>query len=267
MSNKDIVTRLWLPALATLVAACGGSPATPSSPPATPSSIRIIASSSLLPIGATLTLSAEAIANGTAIDVSRQSRWISDSPKIAPVDEAGKVTGVTAGRATVIATYGGVSAALLLRVIPELTGTWRGTGHSTECTGFPDFRTCSRFVPVGSTGAFTLVVSQTADAATAQIELRVTPPPTATMAFPSFFVGQLAGLVLDDGTLSLDGPTLSRQPGLDDFPLGSIVGWQTVADATGTLSGTFRHVFASTFPSGSIGRIGWTVDRLVRTAR
>ncbi len=254
----------WLAALLLGAVACGGqSPTAPTGPQ--PVALSLAAGpSSILRAGSTLAITVTAVLPDGSITVpAGDARWVTDTPSVLRVLPTGNVTGLAAGRATVTATYRGVSGSLPLRIVPDVAGTWEGTGHSTACDGFWDFRTCSRFVPERSTGQLTLTLVQDDDRVSGDLTLDITPPSSATYALPHHYLGSLRGAILEDGTVTLAGDTSVRLTSGGTLPSGTILGWRTTHPG-GAATGTFTHVFPSTDVPTSVGRIEWTIDRLSR---
>ncbi|MFO0095145.1 MAG: Ig-like domain-containing protein [Gemmatimonadaceae bacterium] len=108
---------------ALLLLACGqpSAPASTSAPPATPvtpvvASVTVSPATAVLAGGATVDLSAAGFdRNGTAVP-GRTVSWNSATPAVATVSNAGRVTAVTAGTASIRATIDGQSATASITV-------------------------------------------------------------------------------------------------------------------------------------------------------
>lgn len=108
---------------ALLLLACGqpSAPASTSAPPATPvtpvvASVTVSPATAVLAVGATVDLSAAGFdRNGTAVP-GRTVSWNSATPAVATVSNAGRVTAVTAGTASIRATIDGQSATASITV-------------------------------------------------------------------------------------------------------------------------------------------------------
>ena len=68
------------------------------------------AGSGSVAVGSTLPLTVTATNDGDVDDVTAQATYVSSDASKATVDEAGVVTGVAAGSATITASFGGKSA-------------------------------------------------------------------------------------------------------------------------------------------------------------
>lgn len=130
---------------------------TPTPPSPTVTSVTISTSTDMLKIKETATFAATAsLSDGTTAPVTD---WRSDTPAVATVDAAsGKVTGVSAGAATIVATHDGMSGTKLVRVVPDFAGTWVGSFEITGCSASGVYvaeRGCDQGSPygVGQTGA------------------------------------------------------------------------------------------------------------------
>jgi hypothetical protein len=108
------------------------------SPTPTVTSVTISSSSDMLKINETVAFAATAAhSDGTNEPVTD---WRSDAPAVATVDAAtGRVTGVGAGLATIVATHDGMNATKLVRVVPDFSGTWIGRFEVTGCSASGDF--------------------------------------------------------------------------------------------------------------------------------
>ena len=135
--------RLQLAAVVGLgaLAACGGSPSSPSGGNSggntgggtpTVSSVAVTLTSPLR-IGQSSQASATAtLSNGTTQAVT--SGWQSDAAGVATVSAAGLVTAIANGTATISVSSGGRQGQQALRVVPDYDGTWSGTYLVTACT-------------------------------------------------------------------------------------------------------------------------------------
>jgi hypothetical protein len=134
---------------------CGGRTPTPPTPIVT--SVTISSSTDMLKVKEAATFAATASrSDGTTAPVTD---WRSDAPTVATVDAAtGKVTGVSPGMATIVATHDRMSATKLVRVVPDFAGTWVGSFEITVCSASGVFMAeggCNQGSPygVGRTGA------------------------------------------------------------------------------------------------------------------
>ena len=137
----------YLPALLALVAlaSCGGSDST--TPPAkVVSRVTVAAASTTLNVGQSTTLAAAAFeASGAQITNPGTTTWSSSATTLVGVDQAGKVTAVGGGSATITADIAGVKGTLLMRV-----------NKDTIFTAGIAFSPNTLTVPVGATVIFML---------------------------------------------------------------------------------------------------------------
>ena len=149
----------------TLLVACGDD--SPVGPSATAASIAVSVSSPLR-MGQT------SQASGTASRTNGQSQaltagWLSDAPGVATTTDAGLVTGVANGRATIYVISGGQQGQQVIRVVPDYQGRWTGGLRVTACTQTGIFATvnlCDSF-PAGFTSGYSLALSQAGELMTA----------------------------------------------------------------------------------------------------
>ena len=108
------VFALIVPVLA-ILAACGGSDSTTVTPTVT--RVAVTGPSTTLNVGQSTILSATAFgASGTQITGAGAAAWNSSAASVASVDQAGKVTGVGAGSATITAAIANVKGTFTLTV-------------------------------------------------------------------------------------------------------------------------------------------------------
>ena len=104
-----------VPALA-LLAACGGSDSTTVTPTVT--RVAVTGPSATLNVGQFTNLSAAAYGTtGVQITGAGAAAWSSSAPSVASVDQAGKVSGVAAGSATITADIANVKGSFTLAVM------------------------------------------------------------------------------------------------------------------------------------------------------
>jgi hypothetical protein len=126
--------------------------------------------------GAPLQLSARIFTKTEApaefVDDTSHVTWSADPAGVVAVDSKGSVTGIGSGSVRVTATVGDKSGSLVMRAVPDYTGTWSGNYIVTACSGAADPRTCGRLM-LGQGTAFTpvpypfsLTVSQLQDQVT-----------------------------------------------------------------------------------------------------
>ena len=110
----NAVVALIAPALA-ILAACGGSDSTTVTPTVT--RVAVTGPSTTLNVGQSTILSAAAFGtSGTQITGAGSAAWSSSAASVASVDQAGKVTGVGAGSATITADIAKVKGTFTLTV-------------------------------------------------------------------------------------------------------------------------------------------------------
>ena len=110
----NAVVALIAPALA-ILAACGGSDSTTVTPTVT--RVAVTGPSTTLNVGQSTNLSAAAFGtSGTQITGAGSAAWSSSAASVASVDQAGKVTGVGAGSATITADLAKVQGTFSLTV-------------------------------------------------------------------------------------------------------------------------------------------------------
>ena len=138
---------LVVPALAILVG-CGGA----DSPTVAPAVTRVTVAgpSTTLNVGQFTTLSATAFsASGVQIPGAGAPTWSSSAAAVAAVDQAGKVTGLAAGTATITADIAAVKGAFTLTVLAPVPAT-KDTIFTQPTRWLPPFVT----IPVGGTVIF-----------------------------------------------------------------------------------------------------------------
>jgi hypothetical protein len=147
--------------LAPLLAACSNANSPTPTPPSPTTSAVSVTVSSPVRMGQT------AQATGTETLSSGQTRaitsgWSSDAPAVATVTNAGLVSGMANGRATIYVVAGGMQGQQVVRVVPDYQGRWSGGLLVTSCTEtgvFADMDFCGDNL-VGSTWGYSLSLSQ-----------------------------------------------------------------------------------------------------------
>jgi hypothetical protein len=100
------------------------------------------------------------------------SGWLSDAAAIATVTNAGLVTGVSNGRATIYVIAGGRQGQQVVRVVPDYHGRWSGGLRVTSCTQTGVFASagfCDDF-RVGQTYRYALSLTQSGEQMTAIVD-------------------------------------------------------------------------------------------------
>ena len=113
---------------------CGGSSSTPTTPTPTPTTVSIaVVLDSLIKVGEIKQAqAAAALSNGMSQPLT--SGWLSDQPAVASVTNAGAVTGVSNGRATIFIASEGRQGQQVVRVLPDYQGQWSGSYIVNSCT-------------------------------------------------------------------------------------------------------------------------------------
>ena len=153
--------------LAAVMAACGDD--SPTAPSGTTSSITVTVNSPVR-MGQTTQASGTAmLSNGQSQAVT--SGWLSDAPGVATVSDAGLVTGVSNGRATIYVVSGGRQGQQVTRVLPDYQGSWSGLLRVTACTqtgAWAAANVCGD-VPIGAIDGYTLSLTQSGEQSTARL--------------------------------------------------------------------------------------------------
>lgn len=232
MTPSRLAAPILVLALATGVACSKGDDNGPTGPSGIPTlvSISVTPNTDLIKIKAVETFTVTAsFSDGTSQVV--QGTWGSDAPGVATAD-AGRVTGVAAGTATIFADYQGFRATRAIRVVPDYHGRWDGDWAVGSCTGDGDFiDLCSEYA-TGELFGLTLVANQNRDAI------------TGTTDFGDNLPGPVTGTIQPNGHLVVSGTyTIS----VDDVTMELTVGeWDTTTTdnqrMTGHLAVTGRAV-------------------------
>jgi hypothetical protein len=115
-------------ALLVLAVAGCGDPAGPSV-----TSVTVTPTSASVAVGATKQLTANAV-DGNGASVTAATTWSSSATSIATVNQAGLVTGVAPGSATITVTADGKTASAAITVTSALSGTWTGNLSGASLT-------------------------------------------------------------------------------------------------------------------------------------
>jgi hypothetical protein len=185
---------------------CSSSKGTPTPPSPTVTSVTFSSSTDFLKVKETVTFAATArYSDGSSAPVTD---WRSDAPSVATVDAAtGKVTGVSAGMATIVATRDGMSATKPIRVVPDFAGTWKGGYTVTSCSG------STGVCRVGNVGPVEFEFSQNRENVSASIDYG--------LVFPGgdvyYLSGRVSGTIDTSGHLKLTGAFTDPQGGSYTF--------------------------------------------------
>jgi hypothetical protein len=186
--NRLVLAFLLTP----LLAACSdsSSPTPPSSTPKT-SAVSVTVSSPLRMGQTAQATGTETLSDGQSRAIT--SGWLSDALAVATVTNAGLVSGIANGRATIYVVTGGMQGQQVVRVVPDYQGRWSGRLLVTSCTEtgiFADIDFCDDSA-VGTEFGYSLDLSQSGTLMTALVDYG---PP---LVFPS-----VAAPIGEDGTSS-----------------------------------------------------------------
>jgi hypothetical protein len=241
-------------ALAGVAVGCGddsssASPSAPSPSSSTATSVNVTVTSPIR-MGQTAQASAvAALSNGQSQNVT--SGWRSDAVGVATVTDAGLVTGVANGQATIYVIAGGRQGQQVIRVVPDYHGEWEGTLRVTSCaqTGiFADLGLCND-VPANASEEFDLALTQTGEAMSVRMYLG---DGYQTVAAP----------IAPDGSAAFAGRASYTEEGIT-LTLDSA--WQINSTRVGALSGTVNDVYRLAGYPGE-GRVSYDIQLTTRTA-
>jgi hypothetical protein len=168
---------------------------------------------------------------------------------VATVSDAGLVTGVGNGPATIYVISGGRQGQQTVRTVPDYQGSWSGGLRVTSCTQTETFASvnfCGDF-GVGSMDGYSLSLTQSGEQLTARLAYGPSIP------FPS-----VATLIAANGTSSFSSTWLDVSSGLS-IEANVVINSLRVGELTGTVNEVWRHPGAS-----GEGRL---VQDIVGTAR
>src|SRR5262245_61807557 len=233
------MNRLFIALSFALLAACGNdkSPAAPSS--AAPSSAvpKTTTTAVAVTVPNPVRMGQTAQATGTESLSDGQTRaiasgFLSDAPAVATVTNAGLVTGIANGRATIYVVTGGRQGQQVARVVPDYHGRWSGGIRVTSCTQTDVFAAIDfcEDGPVGKTFKYALSLSQSGEQMTAIVDFG------EPLVFPS-----IAAPIREDGSSAFtpsksvtdSGVTVSVDP---TFNINST----HVGELTGTVNEVWR---------------------------
>jgi hypothetical protein len=197
-------------------------------------------------------------ASGTETLSNSQTRpitsgWQSDAPAVATVTDAGVVTAVANGRATIFVVAGGRQGQQVVRVVPDYQGTWSGALVVTSCTETGIFQQtdfCDEF-PTGFTSGYSVGLAQSGEQMTATVSYG----PMAV--FPG-----IAAPVRDDGT-STFAPTISITD--QGLTLTISAGFTVNSTRVGELTGTVTEIWRLPNVTGE-GRLVQNITSTTRTS-
>jgi Bacterial Ig-like domain (group 2) len=234
--------------------ACGGDDGpsgSPTSPSGTTMSVAVTVSSPIR-MGQTAQASGtESLSNGQTRPVT--SGWLSDAPGVATVTNAGLVTGISNGRATVYVVTGGGQGQQVVRVVPDYQGQWSGGLLVTSCTQtgiFQQIGFCDEF-PSGFTSEFLLNLAQSGELMTA----------TVNYGLSAVFPG-VAAPVREDGTSVFTSTVGITEEGIT---LTIDAGFGINSTRVGELTGTVNEIWRVPNVSGE-GRLAQNIVSTTRTS-
>jgi hypothetical protein len=227
------MNRLLIALPCALLAACGDeSPSAPSS--TTTASAATTAVTVTVPNPVRMGQTAQAGGTETLSDGQTRSitsGWLSDAPAVATVTNAGLVSGIANGRATIYVVAGGRQGQQVVRVVPDYQGRWSGGLRVMSCsqTGVLASLDFCAESPVGSTYRYMLNLSQTGEQMVATVDYG------APWVFPG-----IAAPIREDGTSAFTPTTSVTDSGVTvsvdaAFTINSI--------RTGELTGTVTEVW------------------------
>lgn len=179
--------------------------------------------------------------------------WLSDATGVATVSDAGLVTGVANGRATIYVISGGVQGQQVIRVVPDYQGSWSGGLRVTSCTQTGDWASedidfCQEF-PVGSTWQYSLSLAQSGESMTATLS------EGSPLAFPA-----APAPIGGDGSSSFSSTFVETSVGLSIEVTGLINSLRV-----GELTGTINEIWRAPGVSGE-GRLAQEIVGTTRTS-
>ena len=234
--------------LACMTVACGGesSGSTPTAPsPAAPSAtaVNVTVKSPVRMGESAQATGAATLGNGQPQNVV--SGWQSDAPGVATVTDAGMVTGVANGRATIYVVTGGRQGQQVIRVVPDYQGQWTGTLRVASCTQtgvFVEVDLCKE-LPVNSTEGFDLGFTQDGENVNAR------------MFFGENGSQTVAAPIAPDGSAAFSGSTTFTDEGIT---LALETTWQVNSTRVGALTGRVTDVYRFTGFPGE-GRLSYDI--------
>ena len=176
------------------------------------------------------------LANGLSQSVT--SGWRSDTPTVASVTDAGLVTGVSNGRATIYVVSGGQQGQQNIRVLPDYEGRFSGRIGMRTCTPFPDDRYAGFCAGIPqSVWPFTFTITQDGETIAGQFTI-------GSLLFVPFVAP-----IQSDGAVGIASTNIT-------FPYQHEVTWDLRSeDASSSIPATFRST-VHWVRRGSAGIIG-----------
>ena len=235
------------------LAACGGESS--GSTPTGPSSAAPSATAVSVTVKSPVRMGESAQATGSATLSGGQpqnvtSGWRTDAPNVATVTDAGMVTGVANGRATIYVVAGGRQGQQVMRVVPDYQGQWTGTIRVASCTQtgvFVDIGLCKE-VPVNSSEGFDVGFTQ--DGENMNARLFFGPNGSQTVPAP----------IAPEGTAAFTAGTTFTEEGIR-LMLETV--WQVDSPRVGALTGRINDVYRFAGYSGE-GRVSYEIVSATR---
>jgi hypothetical protein len=248
--HKHVLTSVVSAACALAATACGGGDSSSVSGPSADTSVTVSFPAGPVYIGSTTQFEArETLGNGTT-RVPASVSWSSDKVQVAAVSNAGVVSAVAAGEATISADVNGTSGSVLVRVLPNFGGAWSGNETVVSCADSGQFSGfCSASGFVGEVFFHESFFTQNMAAVTGVLDAGDGTRATMT------------GTITVDGDLPLgSAPVLPADPDIN----AQVENWRSRADTPSRLTGTYEVLFTIPGVSGS-ARIGLRLDNVTKT--
>lgn len=246
------MSRLFMLIALVFVVACGGDSSSSSGGPSGTTSSVSVTVNSPIRMGQTAQATGSATqSNGQTQPVT--SGWRSDATAVATVTDAGLVSGIANGRATIYVVSGGRQGQQVVRVVPDYQGRWFGALRITSCsqTGiFVEISLCEDFA-TGDTGSYFLSLAQSGESMTATVDYGegiVFPPASAP--------------ILEDGTSSFASTLTVSDEGIT-VSLGT--NFSINSARVGELTGTAFDVWRLPNIQGEM-RVSYTLTNMTRTS-
>lgn len=230
------MNRLLIALPLALFAACGdgNSPSGPSSttaPSPTTTAVTVTVSNPVRMGQTAQATGSQTLSDGQTRAIT--SGWLSDAPGVATVTNAGLVTGIGNGRATIYVVAGGRQGQQVVRVVPDYQGRWSGGLRVTSCTQtgvFANSGVCAES-PAGTTYRYTLGLTQTGEQMTAAVDYG------APWLFPS-----TNAPIREDGTSAFS-PSMSATDPEVGITLSLEAAFTINSTRAGELTGTVNEVW------------------------
>lgn len=230
------MNRLLIALPLALFAACGDgkSPSGPSSttaPSPTTTAVTVTVSNPVRMGQTAQATGSQTLSDGQTRAIT--SGWLSDAPGVATVTNAGLVTGIGNGRATIYVVAGGRQGQQVVRVVPDYQGRWSGGLRVTSCTQtgvFANSGVCAES-PAGTTYRYTLGLTQTGEQMTAAVDYG------APWLFPS-----TNAPIREDGTSAFS-PSMSATDPEVGITLSLEAAFTINSTRAGELTGTVNEVW------------------------